>query len=91
MSSEGYYEYLCDAGHHAERDQWAHEQPTVCPVCGKPFTWRNRVDETNGVLEGCPETKPAPVEQIGEEVFMATRPLFRPVSGWTAIKRKQEG
>lgn len=86
MSSEGYYEYLCEVGHRTECDQWEPEQPKECPICGRPFAWRNWVDETNGFLEGCPSTRPAPVEQIGEEVFTATRPLFAPVTGWEKVR-----
>lgn len=50
MSFEGYYQYLCKAGHEEHRDVYD-EAEKVCP-CGEPFVWRNTVDTTNGSVCG---------------------------------------
>lgn len=51
MSFRGYTQHLCESGHY-----WTQDVPQSvsfhCPVCGKPPSWSNLVDTTNGEREG---------------------------------------
>jgi hypothetical protein len=67
MSYEGFEEYLCKSGHYATFDAYS-EAPKQCP-CGEPWAYVHSVDETNGVVKGCPATRPAPKRKKGADDF----------------------
>jgi hypothetical protein len=48
MSYEGYEEYLCENGHHMERDVYDIRSVTECEYCKGKLLWRHSVDQTNG-------------------------------------------
>lgn len=51
MSFEGYYQKLCENGHHTNNDvYWDSEIDNTCPICDAPIVWTNLVDETNGTF-----------------------------------------
>lgn len=71
MSYEGYDQYLCANGHlrtfdafelmeYDENGPFTNE-PKKCS-CGAPFVFHHGVNETNGQIEGCPETFSYPFE-----------------------------
>jgi len=51
MSFEGYYQLLCENGHHFAADCYSHYgsdfSDTICPDCGAPVAWWNLVNQTN--------------------------------------------
>lgn len=58
MSFEGYYQILCDNGHHDTVDAYYMPEDNTawsCRHCGAPEAWRNLVDVTNGSFEDCEE------------------------------------
>lgn len=48
MSFEGYSRMLCTNGHLDTCDVHDPDQPERCETCGKPFVWKEVVDQTNG-------------------------------------------
>jgi len=50
MSFEGYYQILCENGHHRSEDVYMmpDEDKWRCDICGAKLVWTNTVDLTNG-------------------------------------------
>lgn len=68
MSYEGYREYLCKVGHYSHRDCYD-DKPERCDAigCKESREWFHSVDETNGEDPKDPNTRPAPLMEIGFE------------------------
>ena len=103
VSYEGYREWLCANGHYHARDCWD-DDPKKCQHCGAPITHYHGVDQTNGVVQGDPQTKPAPKCKIGADdqwhkdhhgnKFAIAIPRYKPGRHWRELKaakgRRQE-
>jgi hypothetical protein len=100
MSFEGYYEFLCQNGHHAACDVYAPE-PKKCRVCGASMAWQNMVDQTNGEDRQDPVTMPGKKRELGADdtwhtdhhgnKFAKAHQRYKPASPrWRALPQPPE-
>lgn len=52
MSYEGFEQHICDAGHRFDVGSGHQFSEAIICDCGKPSSWVNYVDQTNGPSEG---------------------------------------
>ena len=78
MSYEGYLQTICENGHELSFD-CNEDTPEFCRICHCQITHTKSVDMTNGYEADNPSTHDGSVEVLGEEEYIMTRRLVRPV------------